>query len=73
MRWTGHAACMTDEKLIQNFNLEGKRPLGKHRHSWILTGYFLNLKSWGSSVSVVSDYRLDDQCLIPDRGRGFFL
>jgi hypothetical protein len=27
----------------------------------------------GSSVSIVSDYGLDDQGSIPDRGRGFFL
>jgi hypothetical protein len=26
-----------------------------------------------SSVSIVSDYGLDDRDLIPDRGRGFFL
>jgi hypothetical protein len=25
-----------------------------------------------SSVSIVSDYRLDDRGSIPDRGRGFF-
>jgi hypothetical protein len=28
---------------------------------------------WGSSISVVSDYRLDDEGLIPGRGKGFFL
>jgi hypothetical protein len=28
---------------------------------------------WGSSVSIVSDYRLDDQGSIPGRGREFFL
>jgi hypothetical protein len=28
--------------------------------------------SLGSSVSIVSDYRLDDRDSIPDRGRGFF-
>jgi hypothetical protein len=27
---------------------------------------------WGSSVSILSDYRLDDRGSIPDRGRGFF-
>jgi hypothetical protein len=31
------------------------------------------LGSCGSSVSIVSDYRLDDRVLIPDRGKGFFL
>jgi hypothetical protein len=30
-------------------------------------------KSRGSSVSIVSDYGLDDRSSIPDRGRGFFL
>jgi hypothetical protein len=29
-------------------------------------------KSRGSSVSIVSDYRLADRCLIPDKGRTFF-
>jgi hypothetical protein len=29
--------------------------------------------SRGSSVSIVSDYGLDDRGSIPDRGRGFFL
>jgi hypothetical protein len=28
--------------------------------------------SRGSSVSIVSDYGLDDRGSIPDRGRGFF-
>jgi hypothetical protein len=30
-------------------------------------------RSWGSSVSIVSDYRLDDRGSIPGRGKGFFL
>jgi predicted component of type VI protein secretion system len=29
-------------------------------------------ESQGSSVSIVSDYGLDDRGSIPDRGRGFF-
>jgi hypothetical protein len=33
---------------------------------------YINLKR-GSSVSIVSDYGLDDRGLILDRGRGFFL
>jgi hypothetical protein len=33
---------------------------------------YFNSRSWGSSVSVVSDYRLDDWGLIPSRGKGFF-
>jgi hypothetical protein len=28
-------------------------------------------RSRGSSVSIVSDYRLDNQCSIPGRGKGF--
>jgi hypothetical protein len=30
-------------------------------------------RSWGSSVSIVSDYRLDHLGSIPSRGKGFFL
>jgi hypothetical protein len=30
-------------------------------------------RSWGSSVNIVSDYKLDDRCSIPSRGKGFFL
>jgi hypothetical protein len=34
----------------------------------------INVKhvNWGSSVSIVSDYRLDDQGLIPGRGKYFY-
>jgi hypothetical protein len=32
----------------------------------------LYIRSQGSSVSIVSDYGLDDRGSIPDRGRGFF-
>jgi hypothetical protein len=31
------------------------------------------LKNWGSSVSIMSNYRLDDRALIPSRGKGFSL
>jgi hypothetical protein len=34
-----------------------------------IKSYFM---SWGSSVSIVTDYRLDDRGSIPDTGRGFF-
>jgi hypothetical protein len=38
--------------------------------------YFFQVRveigSCGSSCSIVSDNRLDDQGSIPDRGRGFF-
>jgi hypothetical protein len=30
------------------------------------------IMNWGSSVSIVSDYGLDGQGLILNRGRGFF-
>jgi hypothetical protein len=29
--------------------------------------------SWGGSVSIVSEYRLDDRSSIPAMARGFFL
>jgi hypothetical protein len=32
----------------------------------------VNLWSRGNSVSIVSDYGLDDRGSIPDKGRGFF-
>jgi hypothetical protein len=34
---------------------------------------YVSTPSRGSSVSMVSDYGLGDQGLIPDRGKGFFL
>jgi hypothetical protein len=43
-----------------------------HNIIWFLHLQFI-IKSRGSSVSIVSDYGLDDQSSIPDRGRGFFL
>jgi hypothetical protein len=36
-----------------------------------INGY--NMWSRGSSVSIVSDYGLDDRDSIPGRGKGFFL
>jgi hypothetical protein len=44
----------------------------EHVGYFIFALYFL-IRSWGSSVSIVSDYGLDDRGSIPDRGRGFFL
>jgi hypothetical protein len=35
-----------------------------------VTGY---CRIWGSSVSIVPDYRLGDRGSIPGRGKGFFL
>jgi hypothetical protein len=40
------------------------------RKSW---GLQYNNRSLGSSVSIVSDYELDERGSIPERGRGFFL
>jgi hypothetical protein len=34
--------------------------------------YFVNYRSRGSSVSIVTDYGLDDRGSIPDRSIGFF-
>jgi hypothetical protein len=42
-----------------------ENPLLKHIACFNIRG------SRGSSVSIVSDYGLDDQGSIPDRGRGF--
>jgi hypothetical protein len=30
-------------------------------------------KRWGSSVSIVSDYKLEERSSIPGRDKGFFL
>jgi hypothetical protein len=35
--------------------------------------YIITVKSWGSSVSIVSEYRRDDWRLISGTGKGFFL
>jgi hypothetical protein len=32
-----------------------------------------HFRNWGISVSIVSDYRLDDRASIPSRDKGFFL
>jgi hypothetical protein len=37
-----------------------------------LVGPHTYYRSRGSSVSIVTDYGLDDRSSIPDRGRGFF-
>jgi hypothetical protein len=34
---------------------------------------YFKFKSCGSSVSIVSDYRVDERCSIPGKGKGFFL
>jgi hypothetical protein len=39
----------------------------------MLTGMYIYInRSQSSSVSIVSDYELDNRGSIPDRGRGFF-
>jgi hypothetical protein len=47
--------------------------MGKMRNAYkILIGKPEGKGSRGSSVSIVSNYGLDDRGSIPDRGRGFF-
>jgi hypothetical protein len=43
----------------------------RHQHYYYY--YYYHCCSRSSSVSIVSDYGLDDWGSIPDRGRGFFL
>jgi hypothetical protein len=40
---------------------------------WANLRYYPSILSQVSSVSIVSDYRLDDRGSIPGRGKGFFL
>jgi hypothetical protein len=47
------------------YNLSSKSKLVQH----FVTYYFLR----GSSVSIVSDYRLGDRGSVPGRGKGFFI
>ena len=38
MRWTGHVACMVEERGVYRFLVgkpEGRRPLGRHRRRWL--------------------------------------
>jgi hypothetical protein len=46
----------------------------EHTYKFYLNFYFvwLSFLNWGSSVSIVFDYRLDDRDSIPSRGIGFF-
>jgi hypothetical protein len=44
----------------------------KHLYAFLYLALILN-RSRGSSVSIVSDYRLYDRDSIPGRGKGFFL
>jgi hypothetical protein len=54
---------------------------GPHREKYSvcdITDYFTSVtlsdkRSWGSSVSLVSDYRLDDRGSVRGGGKGFFL
>jgi hypothetical protein len=45
----------------------------EHTYKFYLNVYFvwLSFLNWGSSVSIVFDYRLDDRDSIPGRGKGF--
>jgi hypothetical protein len=54
-------------RLVQRWNLN-------HRVQRIFNIIYFNLfRSWGSLVSIVSDYRLVDGGSILGRGKGFFL
>jgi hypothetical protein len=66
-----------DTKCIQNLlgKSEVKRPFGHAQQRWEDNAE-VGLKetwSWGSSVSIVSEYRLDDRVSISGRGKGLFL
>jgi hypothetical protein len=52
------------------FSLHGLRPLAATTQNHSEAKY--DYRSRGSSVSIVSDYGLDDRGSIPDRGSGFF-
>jgi hypothetical protein len=39
IRWAGHAACMREVRNAYNISVgkpEGKRPLGRPRHTWTI-------------------------------------
>jgi hypothetical protein len=74
IRWAGHMACIKEPDKHVYF-IKHILSHVKHTRIWIMlnftTGVWINVMSWGSSVSTVSDYRLDDQGPIP--GKGIFL
>jgi hypothetical protein len=60
---------------IYNYSLETAKEDHEYPQDRRRPGRDLNLappESRGSSVSIVTDYGLDDRVSIPDRGRGFF-
>jgi hypothetical protein len=64
----------TDERSVSDFQWKNRKE--KHLQTSALQySFFMGIsfsRSWGSSVSIVADYGLDDRGSIPDRGRGFF-
>jgi hypothetical protein len=50
-----------------------KQSLGLRNSPPFMVGGWKLIINWVSSVSVMSDYRLDDRGSIPGRGKGFFL
>jgi hypothetical protein len=67
---------MIVQKLQPWISLKYLSVLGLTTLTWSQITYFIYCtvlsRSRGTSVSIVSDYGLDDWGLIPDRGRGFF-
>jgi hypothetical protein len=59
----------SSSQVVQKWNINS------HQQLYQCSGILMIIITWshGSSVSVVSDYGLDDRGSIPDRGRGFFL
>jgi hypothetical protein len=58
--------------LILESPKQGSTPFFFFILNYIILKLFFLKRSRGSSVSIVSDYGLDDGGSIPDRGRGFF-
>jgi hypothetical protein len=58
--------------LILSFHMSPKSSLSFRFSGWNFVSIYHLLRSRGSSVSIVTDYGLNDRSSIPDRGRGFF-
>jgi hypothetical protein len=69
-------AARTSETLVNFFQTARRYNRQESRRenlkSYLVFFWLLIDRSLGSSVSIVSDYGLDDRGSIPDRGRGFF-
>jgi hypothetical protein len=57
-------------EISHHFNIKN---LVRQKNNSDITRRYVRDPSWGSSVSVVSDNRLDERASIPSRGNGFFL